>query len=157
MPILETFVASRYTGAYNGVDVGICEEGYELSTTSSAEMVEKSDAYGDSVIDGVYRGGNYFLQFMTLAYTKGTNPFWPYSTMGQMGVIGRMLSDIATTMSLTAVLNVTPNTLTASKSILAENFDAKLLYTSRLRKVPIRLRLLPYLVSSSPVWYTMTG
>lgn len=61
------------------------------------------------------------------------------------------------------VLTATPNTpaaaapasLTATASILAPNFDARLLFDSRLREVPVRLQLLPF--SSTGIrWFTIT-
>lgn len=108
-----------------------------------------SDAYGDSVIDLVYRGGNVFLQFESKAYKAGSiTPFWPWGSLGAMGVIGRLGSDVAAAMVLTSTAGTpaaaAPATLTGTKSILAENFPARLLFSSVVRTVPVRLRCLPY-------------
>jgi len=51
---LDTFVAGRYSGAYNSVDVGITSQGYELDVESRWESIDESDAYGLSLIDGVF-------------------------------------------------------------------------------------------------------
>lgn len=157
MPIVESFVASRYTGSYNGADVGITEDGFELTSSSSQELINMSDAYGDSVIDGVYRGGNHFLDFTCLSYTKGIPPYWPWAAFGAMGLVGRMASDNARPMSISSVLagaNV-PLSLSTTYSLLRENLDRRLIFSSKLRKVPIGLRLLPYILNGAPAWFVL--
>lgn len=146
---LDTFIAGRYVGTYNAVDVGITENGYELQQDSAHQLVSPSDAYGDSVLDLVYRGGNVHLQFESKAYKSGSiTPFWPWGALGAMGTIGRLGSDVGAAMLLTATAGTpaatSPANLTANKSILAENFPARLLFSSVLRTVPVRLRCLPY-------------
>lgn len=162
---LETLVAGRYAGTYNAVDVGITENGYEIEQESKAEMVEESDAYGASAIDAIYRGGVAFLMFDSLAYKAGsTSPYWPWGSMGVMltaaAPMGRLASDVAQAMVLTAAANTpaaaAPATLTAPKSILAPNQSARLLFSTKLRKVPVRLQLLPTLSAGTVVWFTLT-
>lgn len=159
---LETIIAGRYAGTYNSVDVGITENGYELQQDSDAQPVSPTDAYGDSVIDLVYRGGNVFLQFESKAYKAGSiTPFWPWGALGAMGVIGRLASAVAAAMVLTATTGTpavaSPATLTGTLSILAENSPARLLYSSAVRLVPVRLRLLPYDAGSGVIkWFVQT-
>lgn len=162
---LDTFIAGRYSSTYNAVDVGITERGYELQQDSSAALVNQTDAFGDSIIDWVYRGGNVALQFIGKAYKAGAiTPFWPWGTLGKLSTaaapLGRLASDVASAMVLTSVASTpaatSPATLTASKSILAPNNPATLLFNSELRNVPIRLQLLPYLASSEYVWFLTT-
>lgn len=162
---LDTFVAGKYDGTYNAVAVGITDQGFELEQNSSAEMIEESDAYGGSLLDWVYRGGNVSLQFTGLAYKAGIiTPFWPWGSMGVMltaaAPIGRLASAVASAVVLTATANTpaaaAPATLTGSKSILAPNSPARLLYNSKLRKVPIRLSLLPTLDTGTVTWFTQT-
>jgi hypothetical protein len=146
--------------------VGITESGYEIQTESSAEMVNQTDAYGDSVIDAVYRGGNWFIQFTSKAYKAGSiTPFWPWGSLGVLlttaAPLGRLASDVAAATVLTAVANTpaaaAPATLTASKSILAPNSPARLLFDSRVRNVPVRLQLLPYVITTGTYgWLTTT-
>ena len=162
---IDTFIAGRYSGTYNSVDVGITEEGYTLSQDSAAHLINNTDAFGDSIIDWVYRGGNVSLQFEGKAYKAGAiTPFWPYAALGKLSTtaapIGRLASDIALAMVLTAVANTpaaaTPATLTGSKSILAPNNPANLLFNSKVRNVPVRLQLLPYASSTDYIWFSTT-
>ena len=146
---LDTFIAGAYLSTYNTIDTGITERGYELQQDSNAQAIGPTDAYGDSVIDLVYRGGQVHLQFESKAYKSGSiAPFWPWATLGTMGVIGRLASNVAVAEVLTATAGTpaaaAPTSLTALKAILAENYPARLLYNSELRHVPIRLRCLPY-------------
>ncbi len=163
---LETLVAGRYSGTYNTVDTGISEGGYELEVVSSAQQVTPTDLYGDSVIDIIYRGGNCFLNFTSIAFKAGSlTPFWPWEALGVMASvanpIARLGSDVAKAMVLSSTANTpaaaSPASLTASKAILPPGTPAKLLYSSELRKVPVRLMLLPYVISTGVVgWHTMT-
>jgi|SRR5947209_6447683 len=156
---LDTFIAGRYSGTYNAVDVGITEQGYELQQDAQEETIGETDAYGLSVIDWIYRGGNVFLQFDSMAYKAGSiTPFWPYGALGVMGVIGRLASDLALPMVLTSTTGTpaasAPATLTATKSLLASNNPARLLYNSKLRHVPCRLRVLPADVGAGVIkWF----
>ena len=164
---LLTVVAGRYSGTYSGNSVGITENGYDLEQTSSADMVGNTDAYGDTVVDWVYRGGNVFLSFESKEYLAGAMAaFWPWGAKGQLTdtatPVGRMAWDTAAAMVLTAVAN-TPAaangeaTLTGSKAILAPNYPARLLFNTKVRNVPVRLQLLPYVVSGSNIrWFTFT-
>lgn len=162
---LDTFIAGRYSGTYNSVDVGITENGYTLTIDSSAQMINQTDAYADSVIDWVYRGGNAHLQFESKAYKAGSiTPFWPWGALGVLRTnaapIGRLASDVASAMILTATAATpaaaSPASLTASKSILAPNNPASLLFDARVRNVPVRLQLLPYASSSDHIWFSTT-
>lgn len=159
---LDTFIAGRYSSTYNAVDCGITENGYELQQESNNQEIAPSDAYGDSVLDLVYRGGQVFCQFEGKAYKAGiVTPFWPWSSIGAMGLIGRLGSDVASAFVLTATASTpaaaAPATLTGTKSILASNFPARLLFSSVLRTVPVRLRMLPYDSGSGTIkWFAIT-
>jgi hypothetical protein len=169
---LDTFVAGRYSNTYNAVDVGISDQGINLQQESRWEEIASSDAYGDSIIDGVYRGGNVFFDYECKAYKAGSQtPFWPWGTLGVMQAvgsaptpIGRLASGVASATVLTAVAGTpaatSPATLTASKSILAPNSPARLLFHTRLRQVPIRLLALPSDATNggttTTTWFTTT-
>jgi hypothetical protein len=159
---LDTFIAGRYSNTYNGTDTGITEQGYELQVEFGSEDIAESDAYGTSLIDWVYRGGKTYLQSESLAYKAGSiTPFFPWNgTVGRMGIVGRLASDVALATVLTATAGTpaaaTPATLTASKSLLAPNNPARLLFNSKLRKVPIRLALLPYDSGGNIIWFSTT-
>jgi len=128
-------------------------------------MIDSSDAYGDSILDWVYRGGDVSLTFLSKAYKAGAiTPFWPWGAMGVMltgaAPLGRLASDVAKAMLLTATASTpaaaAPATLTGSLAILAANSPAKLLYNSKLRQVPIKLQFLPSLSSGTVTWFTQT-
>lgn len=175
---LDTFIAGRYSGTYATVDVGITKEGYELTLDTEMEDIGETDAWGQSVIDGVWRGGNAFLQFVSTAYKAGSiAAFWPYGgQIGAAGVLGILVddsiaapnklpiaslaSDIAKALVLTAAAGTpaaaTPATLTASKALLAKNNNGRLLFNSKLREVPVRLRIYPYTANSVTKFFSTT-
>ncbi len=161
---LGTFLAGRFSATYDppgstsAADVGITEEGWELSWQLAVQAINNSDAYGDMFIDGILRGlSQVFLQCDSLEAKAGSylavSPLLELAPAGATvlgpGVIGRLMSATAGITILTATAAApaaaAPATLTATFSHLAENFDAKLLLHSKLRKVPIRLRCLAYL------------
>lgn len=161
---LGTFIAGRYSATYDppgataATDIGIMEEGYTISWQYSAEGIENTDAYGDMFIDGIYRGiKGVFCQSDSIEYKTGSllavTPWGALAATGAStlapGVIGRLMSDVAGVLIMTATAATpaasSPATLTATYAILAENFDVSLLFNSKLRKVPIRFRFLPYL------------
>lgn len=174
--MLGTFIAGRYSGTYNAVDVGITKEGYELEQDADIEEIGETDAWGASVIDGIWRGGNCHLQFNSEEYKAGSlAAFWPYgaglagpgvlgtlfdSTQVTLLPIGQFASNIAKAMVLTvqagtpAVNNI--NTLTATLALLAKNYNGKLLFNSKLREVPVRQRLYPYTVSGITKFFATT-
>jgi hypothetical protein len=129
--------------------VGITQTGYELSQDGKAEVINETDAFGESTIDLVYRGGDVYIGFDSRAYKTGAiTPFWPWAALGLMGIIARLASDIASSMLLTATTGTPaftngPKTLTGSKTLLAPNMSQKLLFNSKLRNVPNRLLVLP--------------
>ena len=163
---LETFVSGRYAGTYDALDVGITRDGYELQLDSEMEDISETDAYGLSVIDGIWRGGNCFLQFTSTAYKPGSlEAFWPFGGPaegpGVLGVlfdgtlhedinlpIGELASNVAKSMVLTASKGTpaasSPATLTGAYALLARGAGGRLLFNSKLREVPVRLRLYPY-------------
>lgn len=159
----ETLIAGQYTCTYSGTAMGIMEGDSGVPTienTNHGEPVNNTDAYGKSTIDGIYQGGDYFAQFMCMEYKAGSiAAFWPFGALGVMGVIARLYYDMAAALVLTAVAGTpaatSPATLTATKSILAMGFNGRLLFGPTLRKVPIRLQLLPF-TSSGVKWLTQT-
>lgn len=161
----DTLIAGAYTGTYNSVAVGPTQKGFELSQSFKTELIDETDQWGLTVIDAVYRGGEAFLQFESRTYKAGaTTPFAPWGALGVVATttapIGRLASNVAAATVLTAVANTpaaaAPASLTASLSLLAENFDGKLLFDSRLRNVPVRLRLYPGLSGGTLTWFTLT-
>lgn len=164
---LGTFIAGRYAGTYNAVDVGIADDdGYKLQMESKAEMIDASDAYGQSAIDWIYQGGNCYLGWMGKEYKAGgISAFWPYGAFGQMSTpaapLGRLATAIAAAMVLTSTANTpaaaAPATLTCTQALLAPNSTADINFSMKLRKVPVRLQFLPYSDGSGGFkWFGVT-
>ena len=140
------------------MDLGITEDGYEITYTPHAEQINQSDAYGATLIDLVFRGVDVSIMLNSLEYKTGPkSAIWPWGTLGTMGVIGRLGSAISLSLVLTATASTPaaaePATLTAARSILAPENNVNLLFTSKLRRVPIRFVCLP---SDSAVHFTST-
>lgn len=163
---LDTFIAGRYSGTYNSVDVGITRDGYEITLDAEYEDLGETDAWGLSVIDSVWRGGNCFVQFTSTAYKAGViTPFWPFGmALGGLAnaanPIGRLASDMALAFVLTSTAATpavaTPATLTVTKALLAKNSNGRLMFNSKLREVPIRLRCYPNTASGNTSFFTLT-
>lgn len=161
---LGTFVAGRYSatwdadrgGAGAAVNFGISEDGWEVQWQYGMEPISPTDAYGQMYIDGIYQG-------IVGCWTQSTQIEWTTAIVGAVtpwntwsatsgtlspGVIGRLASDVAGTIVLTATASTpaatSPASLTATYCIISEDV-LRVLYSSRLRKLPGRWRVLPYL------------
>jgi hypothetical protein len=145
---LGTFIAGRYSSTLAASDLGIAEQGYELIFTPKGELINESDAYGMALIEIVYRGVDSDIMFTSLEYKTGTiAAAWPWGTMGNSGIVGRLGSAIASSLVMTSTAGTpavaTPATLTATRAILSPSTNVNLLFNSKLRRVPIRFNLLP--------------
>jgi hypothetical protein len=169
------------------VDVGLTGQGYEIQQDSELDDIGETDMFGMTVIDAIFRGGNCHIQFESLTYKAGSlTCYWPYGgALGGVGVLGtlwdttalnggippgQLASNIAMIFTLspttgtpalpTAAGGGFPKSLTANLALLAKNNNARLLFNSKLRTVPIRMRLYPYTTGTSPnfkyVWFTTT-
>ncbi|HYH63263.1 MAG TPA: hypothetical protein VD866_01050, partial [Urbifossiella sp.] len=149
---LATLIAGRMSGVYNSVDVGITRQGHEVEIQLKAEVIDESDLFGLSMIDAIHRGGDAFYNAVFREYKAGSISILTRPFGGTLGLLtnaanpmGVLLSDKAQALVLTATAStpaaLTPATLTASKSILAENYPVKIVHDSRLKELPIRMRL----------------
>jgi len=146
--------------------VGITRTGYELQFNAKMEAIDETDLYGLTLIELIHRGIDAAIQWAAREYKAGsTGPAWPWGG-GTLGKVfssavpcGVLASDTAQALVLTSTASTpaaaAPATLTASKAILAPNFNVNLLFDSRLREVPVRMQLLPY-SSSGTVHFTTT-
>lgn len=154
------FIAGAYTVTWNSVTIGQVSDGIRLRQSNSVEVI-KGQSLGESTQDGVYQGGDAFIQLESLEYITGAiAAWWPYGDLGVVGLPGRLLTSLAKSLVLTAVSGTpaesSPATLTASKAILAPNQNLELLFATRLRRVPLMFQLLPYTSGDNSVWYTTT-
>mgnify|MGYP000857433249 FL=1 len=150
---------------WNSVALGIMQGDAGLPTieqSNKAEPIANTDSYAKSTIDAIYQGADWFASMTCMEYKAGSiAAWWPYSTLGRMGTIGRLLYDISLPLVLTAVAGTpaasSPATLTATRSILAPGFGTRLVFGPTVRTVPLRFQLLPYYVAgSTPGWFTTT-
>lgn len=143
-----SFIAGPYTVTYDSNTIGIVEDAPSFEVTPAIDPIV-GDNMGDSVQDGVYRGGNFFVDMVLQEYNQagGKAAFWPYhATFGVIGVLGTLLSSYAKALVFTAVAGTTatPSTVTFTKAVLAPGFPVRTLWGTRLRNVPIRLQALPF-------------
>lgn len=156
---LDTFVAGAYSSTWNGTATGLTEDGYKLDQNIEQEEI-RGDYYGQSIIEAVTLGANVAIDFTCLAFKAGSYaPFYPFATLGEMGTPGLLMTDIAKQLVL-AVTTGTPAasalgaSLTGSKSAIAQGHNSQIAFQSRLRRLPLRLRLFPY-VSGVTRWYSL--
>lgn len=168
-----TFIAGPYTATMNhalggagSLPLGTIEDGFELEEIKYAEPI-KGDNLGDSTQDYVDRGKDVFINFVLEEVDlpgvyRTLNQNVNISSLGAMGAFGQvgvLYSNLAGILTLTAVAGTTasafPATLTANKAIVVPNFAMKRALASRLRKIPMRLQLLPYVISSTTYNYVM--
>lgn len=157
---LGTYVAGAATATYDATALGQTQEGYEIQYEPKADMINRSDIYGDTMLDIIFRGADVFAQMEFIEYKAGPLAVaFPWASQGALGLIGRLGSDVAKALVFTAVAGtpaaLVPATLTASKAILAPNGNPRFSINSRLRTIPLRMVLLPY-DSSGIKHYTTT-
>lgn len=150
----EILAAGQYTATYGGVALGMFEGDAGVPTLEhlvKSEPVDNTATYGKATLDHIYQGVDYFISMICLEYRAGPlAAFWPWaSTLGQMGIIARLAYDLSAPLVLTTIAGTPaattgPATLTANKTILTPGFMPRVLFGPTLRKIPLRLQLLPY-------------
>lgn len=161
---LASLIAGPYSGTWNSTDVGQQEDGFRLRQQVNKSLV-RSNSYGDSAIDAVYRGGDCFLIFTGIEFLAMKAVMWPFGSFGVMGQVGRL--DVGSTIAKAAVLTAVSGTtaysesgavatLTASQTIVDENLNAEMAFASRLRVVPVTMRCYPYSSAGSVIWFSVT-
>lgn len=155
-------IAGPYTSTHDAAAFGFIENGFDLEFTADGKDLIVGDNLGGSIQDGVYRGGQCFISFTMMEYdiAEVKSMLWPYGVLGEHGQVGRLDSNLASVLVLTAVAGtpaaLEPATLTANLAILAENFPVRLLLASRARRLPIRLRLYPFNDAGTIRWFKLT-
>lgn len=146
---------------------GETKDGFVIRWKFSKHLI-KGTAWAETVVDAVYQGGEVFLDFVSVQayhmafHTSWSQLGWPYSTVtGRIGYIGAM--DVGSGFTgatvLTAISDTTaaevlsPATFTAMESVIREDHEVTSNLNSRLRVVPISMRLFPYDTGSSNYGY----
>jgi hypothetical protein len=165
MAALAEWIAGAYDGTYNAVAIGVTEQGFDLEQSVKQEVIDESDAYGNTILDYIYRGGDCKIVCDSKEYKAGSYaPYWPWGALGVHSTasapIGRLASSVASALVLTSKANTPaaskPASLTATYSILSPGQAGRLTFNSKLRRVPISLQLLPYDVSGTLKWFALT-
>lgn len=154
---LGTFTPGEYVMTYDSSAIGMCmADGKSLQFRDHQKKINNTDRYGDTRIDGIYRGKDVFLRLIVKEWTAGVKKMlWPWSVPaapvfdGKLGLIGQLASDCAKVLVLTPVANTPaatngPASLTANKAILAPENDVSILFGPDERDIPLLLDLLPY-------------
>lgn len=150
-------ITGPYTGTWNAKAMGTMnDDGFNVSAQVNGQEINASDAYGQTLIEGVYRGTNWKIRLRGLVWNSaglldmllmfgqanGTGTFTPHN-----GVIGQRYSLAGATLLLTAILGnppTTPQTLTAQLTVLQPGQTSDFMFTSKLREMPLELAMLPY-------------
>ena len=123
MSALGTFIAGKYDGTYNAVAIGMTEQGFDLAMSLKQEAIDESDAYGNTLLDYIYRGGDCKIVCDSKEYKAGSvAPFWPWGALGVHSTaaapLGRLASSVAAALVLTSAANTpaaaAPASLTAT-------------------------------------------
>lgn len=129
-------------------------------------MIEKTDAYGDTPIDAIYRGcsvwiGGVFKEILSGNIDAVTiyNSFAPTGTRSfELGTIGTLDTSYVVSLVLTTIAGTpaasTPATLTAAAAI-QDTDQIEQMWGPTHRKTPFNFRLLPYL-STTVKFFTTT-
>ena len=147
----------QYSATYDGNSIGLTEEPKRLQFSPNMEPIT-SDIYGkDTLLDGVYAGGNVFVLLVLQEWTAAIRvALWPWGTMGDMGIVGRRVTDLAKQLVLTAVTGtvaatVGPTTLTFPLAFPAAGNQIDIILGSQPRNIPLLFQCVP---NSSGVWWT---
>lgn len=138
-------------------------DGYEMQVEPKEQMINRSDAFGDMMIDTIYRGADWGMQAQAMeAWLTGVlDAAYPFAALGVVGLIGRLGSNIATALVLTATAGTpaaaSPASLTATKAKLAPNSQPRFSFNSELREVPFRMVFYPYDAGSGVIRHFSTG
>lgn len=163
---LGTFIAGTFTGTLGGSSLGILEDGWNLRWQWFKEMIDKTDAYGDSPIDSVARGVSVQISGIfkeTLA--KVINAVSPYNTYAPTGTssfthptVGVLDSSVGQSLVLTAIAGTpaasTPTSLT-SANVAVTTDPINQLWGPTLRKTPFSFQLYPYSSSGIKLFTTL--
>lgn len=161
----EALVAGPYTCTWNGTSLGIFQGDNDVPTIvhqHRAVPIDKTDKYGALKIDSLHHGMSFMFQGVLMEYAKALAVIYPFGTFGgNVGVIGKLKFSMCQALVLTAVAGTTaataPATLTAGKTIAADDMVTQLMYGPQLRVVPIKLEMYPYDVGGGTVgFFVMT-
>lgn len=148
--------------AINWLSIGVTDDGFEIEMETSIQEITV-DQYADSMVDGIYRGGNCYInatlaqfgaqgaRMLRQAYVDSKN----ISTVddhisgeGQLGTIGCSIRNYAFPLVLRRVAPIAADN-SADRyifpvCIVDPNLPIRWTLQSRLWTLPVRLRVLPF-------------
>lgn len=163
-------VSGPSTGTWGGALFGtLSDDGYTLAATVQGQEVNETDAYGMTLVEGIYRGQNWRCRLRGLEWnTHGNGLLNLLQMFGQTGAAGTLTPDLANigdrwtkyceSMVLTAILGnppSTPQSLTAVNAGLAPQQVSDFNVTSKVRELPLELCLIPYSTVIGSVTYSV--
>lgn len=164
-PHTVTYTPSTVQGGGAALSLGISEDGYEIEHVAFSDLI-RGDNLGEAIQDGVYRGRDAYVNAVVEEWDlEGVRRaiLQPYldadaiTDIGEVGLVGRLLTNLAGVLTITPVAGTTAaaanGVFTANKAIIAPGFPIRYLLATRLRRVPIRFLLLPYVDGSDVVHF----
>lgn len=154
MAALGTFISGQFTGTLGGTALGILEDGWRLRWQWLKEMIDKTDAYGDSPIDAIARGASVWVggvfKEVNAKNTTAVSPYNSYAPTGAssfgLGTIGILDTSVVATLILTALAGTpaasTPATATFT-SVVQDTDQVEQLWGPTHRKTPFNFRVYP--------------
>lgn len=188
--LITTVIAGPYAGLFTPSHVGsggggptnqyigiLDDNGFELSFVTHNDIINSTDAYGATRLDGIYRGADFSIRFRMLEFTQlSLDIAWPWGRKPDqqddpsfrtiaMGPMARRMYNLSGSLVLNVMVGTpadaakAPTSLTAFK-VIHSGAQVAFNFNSRLRTVPVDLILWPYSVviagSSYIVWFTTT-
>jgi len=169
-----TFSAGPYTATYNADgavgsppgkgagerDLGLVEGVRRWIRLYEAHPVGTS-TLGATVIDGVYRGGQCFVRMTFKDWSPAVrDALWPLgASFGKVGTVGRLLSDLAGRLTLTAAPDTPaaangPAVLRFDKAIIAPSQQTEIVLGDAERDIEVTFRCFPFVDAAGDLaWF----
>lgn len=157
-------VSGPYLGTYQAFPLGVQnDDGYILQGTVQGQEVSESDAYGMTLVEAIYRGQNWRCRLRGLEWNKsgllnamqifGTAAGSPPNNLAPtLANIGDRWTKYCQALLLTAILGNPPSipqSLTATNAGIAPNSSYEMMFTSKVRELPLEFVLIPYVSGGS--------
>lgn len=146
-----SFVAGHYTATYGGESIGTTEEGFYLRPQQFREDI-RIDDFGDSIVDGIYRGFQYTLTTRLSEWvvpnSTGVALLQNFVDATDGGIVypnavGQPVSAFAKRLILTPVPNVNSNLKTYEFPLCVPNGDhGGFNLNTKLRRLEVNLLIL---------------
>lgn len=153
-------MSGPYTGTWDSSAIGtLSDDGYEIRCTIQGQEVNETDAYGQTLVEAIYRGQNWRALMRGLEWEVGLvdalqmfgqSVVSPGDLLPALQNIGDRWSRYCKPLVLTRILGDPPSvplSLTATNAGLAPQMQAAFNMTSKVRELPLEMVFLPYAVT----------